>query len=184
MAKEEIEEKSEDAAEAQPEPVMGEVVEEGEAPTSLESQLAQAEAKAAEYLEGWQRAQAEVANIKKRALRDREQAEYEIREKLVRGLLNILDDFDLAQQNLPDEIKDVDWVSGMFAIRRKLLKELEDLGVEEIDPTGEEFDPVRHEAIGHVESADHESGAVANVLRKGYVLGDKVIRAALVQVAS
>jgi molecular chaperone GrpE len=155
-----------------------------EAPTDdLNAQLDEMTQKANEYLEGWRKAQAEMINYKRRAEKQREQAAYETRERLVRGLLPILDDFDLAAQQMPDDIKNNEWVEGMFAIRRKLMTEIANLGVEELDPLGDEYDPMRHEAIAQAPSEDYQSGHVMDVLRKGYVLGDKVIRPAMVRVA-
>ena len=149
----------------------------------LNAQLVEMTQKADEYLEGWRKAQAEMINFKRRAEKQREQAAYEARERLVRGLLPILDDFDLAAQQMPDDIKQNEWVEGMFAIRRKLATEIANLGVEELDPLGDEYDPMRHEAIAQAPSDEHESGHVMDVLRKGYMLGDKVIRPAMVRVA-
>jgi molecular chaperone GrpE len=157
---------------------------ETEEPLTIEAQLEQAQALAAEYLDGWQRARAEVANLRKRADRDREQAQAEITVKLTRQLLEALDDFDLASQNLPEEFSNHDWTQGFFSIQSKLKKAVDSLGMIEVNPqAGEEFDPNAHEAVTSEASDEIDSGHVIGVLRKGWRVKDRVVRAALVRVA-
>ncbi len=151
----------------------------------LEAQLEEAKTQAAEYLDGWQRARAELANFKKRMEREKAQWEEDIRGEVLSSLLEVLDDFDRAMDNLPDEIADHDWVDGIRLIHRKLWAQLEALGLREIEvEEGQPFDPRFHEAVTHEQSDDHEEGTVIEVLRKGYMINDRVLRHAMVRVAS
>lgn len=154
-----------------------------EAP-DLEAQLEQVQAQAAEYLDGWQRARAELDNYRKRVIRERTEWEAAIKGDILLSLLPALDDFDLALANLPDDISKHEWVSGIILVHRKLRGQMETLGLSEIETAGQLFDPLLHEAVTHEKSESHASGEIIGVMRKGYRLGDKVIRAAMVRVAS
>ncbi len=155
----------------------------GEAP-DLQAQLEEAQAQAAEYLDGWQRARAELANFRKRNERERSQWQIELRAEAIESLLPVLDDFDRAMDNLSDDIREHDWVSGIALIYRKFQTQLNELGVREIPAAGEMFDPELHDAMMSREEPDTESGTIIEVLRKGYTLNERVIRPALVAVAS
>lgn len=150
---------------------------------SLEEQLSQVEAQAAEYLDGWQRARAELSNYKKRVERERAQWEAAIRGDVALLLLPILDDFDRAAESLPADVAKHEWANGMVLIQQKLRGQLEALGLSEIEALGQPFNPELHEAVAQAESDDHESEQVIEVVRKGYMLEDRVIRPALVRVA-
>ena len=149
-----------------------------------EALLADAQAKASEYLDGWQRARAEFANYKKRADKEREETYQNATVETLRKLLPIIDDFDRAAANVPADKADNELIKGFSLIHRKLLTLLDNVGVKVIDPVGQEFDPAFHEAIGRDESSDMHSGHITVVLQKGYVYGDKVLRPALVRVAA
>ena len=136
-----------------------------------------------EYLEGWQRARAEFANYKKRVDRDLKDSHQNATGDVIKSLLPVIDDFDRAMANVPQELQENAWVSGIEMIQRKLNKILEDFGVDVLDPVGEEFDPTMHEAVGQDTSSDLESGYVTATMQKGYKMGDRVLRPALVRVA-
>lgn len=146
----------------------------------LQQELQAAHAKAAENLEGWQRAQAEFANYKKRMARDQEAQEAETRGRVIKRYLEIVDDLELALKNKPAA---EEWAQGIELIYRKLLSFLEAEGVERVDPLGQPFDANLHEAVAQEDSAEHASGAVSEVLRAGYTLGERVLRPAVVKVA-
>lgn len=146
----------------------------------LQQELAAAHAKAAENLEGWQRAQAEFANYKKRMARDQEMQEAEIRGRVIKRYLEIVDDLELALKNKP---AGEEWGQGIELIYRKLLSFLEAEGVSRLDPLGQPFDANLHEAVVQEDSNEHESGTVTEVLRTGYSLGERVLRPAAVKVA-
>jgi len=150
----------------------------------LEAQLEQAQAQATEYLDGWQRARAELENYRKRTAREKAEWEAIAKSETILELLPALDDFDLALENLPDDISEHEWVSGIILVHRKLQGQLEAIGLSEIEALGQTFDPELHEAVTHEKSESHQSNEVIGVMRKGYRLGEKVIRAAMVRVAS
>ncbi|GAB4569532.1 MAG: hypothetical protein Kow0077_02200 [Anaerolineae bacterium] len=151
---------------------------------ALKAELEKARAEAAEYLEGWQRARAEFANYRKRVEREREDTLLEARAAVLAKFLPVIDDFERAIENTPEELADHNWVRGVHLIGEKLATLLESNGLETLNPVGEPFDPTRHEAVGMDDSTDHESGHVTTVLQKGYAYGDRVLRPAMVRVAN
>jgi len=151
---------------------------------ALQKELAEARAKAHEYLDGWQRARAEFANYKKR----QEQQSADLRAfatvDLIRKLLPIQDDFERAIKTLPEGIAHMTWIEGVMLIHRKLQLILESEGLKAIEiKKNDPFDPSLHEAISHDEAEGVESGHIIEELQKGYKIGDRVIRPALVRVA-
>jgi len=153
------------------------------AEVSLEAQLTDAQAKAAEYLDGWQRARAEFANYRKRADQELTEAYAYAAVDTLRKILPVIDDFDRAISNVPKDQANDDVMKGFNLIHRKLTNLLEGAGITLINPVGEPFNPKYHEAIGTDESSDVPSGHVTAVLQKGYLYGDKVLRPALVRIA-
>jgi molecular chaperone GrpE len=151
---------------------------------SAEERLQAAEAKANEYLEGWQRARAEFANARKRMERERVEARRNATVDVVSRLLPILDDFDRALESVPQEIGDHSWFEGVALVHRKLTTILENVNIERIEAVGQPFDPNYHEAVLQEESDEHDSGIVIRELQPGYKLEDRVIRPAMVIVAS
>jgi molecular chaperone GrpE len=145
--------------------------------------LAEAQAKAAENLEGWQRAQAEFANYKKRQVRDQELQTADMRGRLLKRYLEIVDDLERALAHKPSEGSGAEWAGGVELIYKKLLSYLESEGLTRQNPLGEAFDANLHEAVTQEESAEHESGTIIEVLRPGYMLGERVLRPAAVKVA-
>lgn len=150
----------------------------------LQEQLSEAQAQAQEYLDGWQRSRAEFANYKRRIERDRELMQQEAIIRVVTRYLPILDDLERALQNQPQEGEGAAWAQGIELIYRKMLTALEADGVQPMNAEGEMFDPNLHEAIMQEESDDHESGQIISVLQKGYRIGERVLRPALVKVAA
>jgi molecular chaperone GrpE len=136
-----------------------------------------------EYLDGWQRARAEFANYKKRVDRDLKDSYQNATGDVLKSLLPVIDDFDRAMANIPQDLQGNTWISGIEMIRRKMNKILDEYGASVIDPTGEVFDPTLHEAIGQDADSDLGSGYVTVTMQKGYKVGDRVLRPALVRVA-
>jgi molecular chaperone GrpE len=151
---------------------------------SLEQQLEQAQQEAAQNLDGWQRAAAELANYKRRQEEQLKLQRDMIKADVLEGVISALDDLDLAFQNVPPQLDGqlIGWVEGFRLVQRKLDKILDDQGVTPIDTSGA-FDPNLHEAVSHEDSPDHEDGQIIAGLRKGYQIGSRVIRPALVRVA-
>lgn len=145
--------------------------------------LAEAEAKAAEYLEGWQRERAAFSNYKKRAQREQDELRVNARLDVLQRFLPVLDDFERALASVPDDARGSEWVNGILLIHRKLQSILEAEGVAEIEALGKPFDPNLHEAISQDHDDAYETNHVIEVLQKGYCHGDRVLRPAMVRVA-
>lgn len=158
--------------------------EDGTSELTLEERLEEAEGKAAEYLEGWQRARAEFANARKRLERERVEARRNATIEVVGSLIPILDDFDRALETVPEEIADDSWFEGVALVHRKLRTILDKVNIERIEAVGQPFDPNYHEAVLQEESEEYESGTVIKELQPGYRLQDRVIRPAMVVVAA
>ena len=147
---------------------------------SPEELLRQAESKSQEHYEAWLRAKAEVENVRKRAQIDIANAHKYALEAFAGSLLPVKDSLEatLAAENAAlDALR-----SGVELTLKQLNSVFEKANLKEIDPAGEKFDPHRHEAISLLPS-EKEPSTVINVLQKGYLLHDRVIRPALVTVA-
>lgn len=145
-----------------------------------EARATEFEAKSAENLDGWQRAVAEFQNYKKRIDRDRETDKAIMKGDLIKRVLPVLDDLERALKNQPEENP---WASGIELIQRKFQSILESEGLRRIEAEGQPFDPNFHEAISFEAADGLESGRVIGVVQNGYMLGDYVVRPAMVRVA-
>ncbi|MBW8012542.1 MAG: nucleotide exchange factor GrpE [Chloroflexi bacterium] len=150
----------------------------------LQEELDAALAKAEENLDGWQRAQAEFANYKKRNERARIQLHKELTANIVKRYLEVADDLDLALENSPNEEDGAEWAAGIKLIQRKLKTILENEGITPMQALGKTFDPNLHEAISQEENPDYESGQIIEIIQNGYLMGDRVLRPARVRIAS
>ena len=150
---------------------------------ALQAELEEARAKAAENLDGWQRALADFSNYKKRLEREKMTVHQNALGKVVLHYLAVVDDLELALENRPASGEGATWAEGIELILRKLQTFLDAEGVKAIEAVGQEFDPTRHEAIVMEPSDDHESGQVIGVVQTGYIMGERVLRPAKVRVA-
>jgi molecular chaperone GrpE len=151
----------------------------------LKAELEATRAKADEYLAGLQRERAEFANYKRRTGEERQAMLGLASEDLIRKVLALADDFDLAIEARPPAVASDPWVEGVVAIDRKLRALLESEGVSQIDASpGTPFDPREHEAIANVPGTGRPEGEIVNEIRRGYRLRDRIVRPALVAVAS
>jgi molecular chaperone GrpE len=146
----------------------------------LEQRLKEAELAAQEHHDAWLRARAEADNIRKRSQTEIANAHKFAVENFTTELLAVKDSLEaaLAAENATAESMH----SGVEITLRQLKSVFEKFSVREIDPTGERFDPHHHQAISTVEY-DGEPNRVVQVLQKGYLLHDRVIRPALVIVS-
>jgi molecular chaperone GrpE len=149
----------------------------------LQAELEQAQAKANEYLDGWQRAMAEFANYKKRIEREQALNQNMAKANVIKRFLEIFDDLERAAINLPGSGDAAGWIEGIDLINRKFLTYLQNEGVEPIETEGQFFDPNLHEAISQEDHAELESGQIIGVVQKGYRLGERILRPARVRVA-
>lgn len=128
------------------------------------------------------RAVAELENVRRRAARDVANARRYGVEKLAKALLPVLDSLEAglatAEQATAESLLD-----GKKATMRLLNAALEQVGIKELDPHGEPFDPALHEAMAMSPSKDAEPGTVMEVFQKGYSIHDRLLRAARVVVA-
>ncbi len=151
---------------------------------ALIADLAEAQTKRDEYLDGWQRSMAEFSNYKKRVERDREANQQNQTGAIVKRYLEIADDLERALKTRPQEGEGAAWANGVDLIYRKLANIFDSQGIKPISALGQPFDPNQHEAIGQVDSVDTPSGHVAEVVQAGYFIGERVLRPALVRIAS
>lgn len=156
----------------------------GETIKKLRLKLKEAEKKSAEYLDGWQRAQADFINYKKRDEVERKEFLKFAAEPVVLDTIHVMDSFDMAFGNKEHwEKADKSWRDGVEKIYAQLRKTLEKHGVTVDDPLGKDFDPMNHLAVEMVPVQKAEDdGKIVGVVQRGYLLNDKVIRPAKVKV--
>jgi len=124
---------------------------------------------------------AEFDNFRKRVEREREEHRLAGVAEMVRDLLPVLDNFERALQHAEDDSGA--FLQGVEMIAKQLRDTLEGQGVQEVNPIGQPFDPELHEAVQRVEDGQNPPGTVACVMLKGYTMGDRLIRPAMVGVA-
>ena len=147
------------------------------------SELEEWQLKANEYLDGWQRSRADFANYKKRVERDQAQVSQKATANVVKHFLEVMDDLELALKNRPQDGEGAAWADGVELVYRKFSSILETEGVTPIEADEQYFDPTLHEAITNEDNPDYESGQIIEVLKRGYFIGDRVLRPATVRVA-
>ncbi len=170
-----------------PEDASAEIGEISEPEDQLEDRInlmEELQAKADEYLDGWQRSRAEFANYKKRILREQAEIHRSARGEVIKMYLDIADDLERALEGKPAEGDGAIWSAGIELIYQKLITRFESEGIKPMNALGQEFDPNIHEAIMKEKSDQYESGQIIEVLQKGYWIGDKVLRPAQVRVAA
>ena len=150
---------------------------------TLEQQLAEAQAKAESNREAMLRALADAENTRRRAQREREEFAKYATESLLRDLIPVLDNLDRALDAARAAGTAANLVEGVELTQRELLKVLERAGVTRYSAVGQAFDPTRHEAIARVVSVAAAPNTVVSERLPGYLLHDRVLRAALVAVA-
>jgi len=146
----------------------------------LRTKLRACENEKKDYLDGWQRAQADAINTKKQHVEALKTAQKRAVSDFLYDLLPAFDSFDIALSSASWSDLDEKWRIGIESVRTQLLASLTTVGIEQYGEKGDTFDPKLHEAIGH------ESGGVENTIarveRRGYKTKDTVIRAAQVVV--
>lgn len=159
----------------------GGAVEESAVPLPTHEELEHVSRQRDEYLDALQRLKADFENFRKRSERDRQQQRVSAARDVVVAVLPVLDNLERAVEALAalgDEA-----AGGVDMVRLQLSSVLGGQGLVELDALGQPFDPTVHEALSMV-PADAPEGTVVNVVEKGYRLGDGVVRAAKVIVAS
>jgi len=148
---------------------------------ALKQALAEETAKVEANLAGWQRAQADFINYKRRTEQEKEEISQFTRATLILDLLPALDDLERAFAAIPPRLTKSSWVDGISLIWNKLQTTLEAQGLSEIKAVGEPFDPHLHEAVRQDRGRE---GIVIEEVQKGYKFRDKIIRPTKVIVGS
>ena len=142
----------------------------------------EAEAKVKDLQDRLLRNMAEFDNYRKRTTREKAQSFDNGVKHIVENLLPVIDNLERALVAAQDP--EDNFVKGVQMTHDQLLAMLEKSGIKQIDPLGETFDPHFHEAMQHVDDEAYGESEVAAVFQKGYLMGDSLIRAALVKVAN
>lgn len=137
-----------------------------------------------ELTDKYKRTFAEFDNFRKRSEKEKS-AMYEVGARdVIEKILPVVDNFERGFNAVSEEEKATPFADGMDKIYKQLLKTLEDLGVKEIEAEGNEFDPNLHNAVMHVEDENLGENVVAEVLQKGYMYRETVVRHSMVKVAN
>jgi molecular chaperone GrpE len=172
--------RAEERIAAAPVPTRSELLERIEA---LERELAEANARADDTRRNWQRSAADFANFRRRTDEERTTVAQLAASGVLLRLLAVLDDFDRALESVPPDAHEA-WLEGIRLVERKLRAVLDSEGVRPIEAVGRPFDPNLHEAVAHVDTTDHPDNSVIDEIQRGYRLGERVLRPALVSVAN
>ncbi len=150
------------------------------------ARIAGLEAEAAEFRDKWTRALAEAENVRRRAERDRRDAEAYGGTRLARDMLSVWDNLERAMKAADDALRSQHgpFFEGVELTKRELLNAFAKHKIEKVTPErGEKFDPNRHQAMFEAPVADAEPGTVIETLQDGFVIADRLLRPALVGVA-
>ena len=151
--------------------------------TALEADLAAAREEARQNHDRWLRERADVENLKRRAAREREETVRYANASVLKDMLPIIDNLERAVEHARGGGNGRTLADGVALVLKSLLDVLERHGVTRIAAKGEPFDPAHHEAMAHVETAEHEPNRVIEEHQPGYRLNDRLLRPALVSVA-
>ena len=152
----------------------------------LLAQIAELEAERDEMKDKWTRALAEAENVRRRALRDKSDAETYGGTRLARDLLSVYDNLDRALKAADDSIRDsaAAFVEGIELTQRELVNAFEKHKIQQVTPkSGDKFDPNRHQAMFEAPIPGAEPGTIIEVMQDGFVIADRLLRPALVGVA-
>ena len=150
----------------------------------MSAELEAAKALAAEHLAALQRTAADFANFRRRTGEDRERELGLASEGLLLKVLVVADDFDRALEAMPAELKSVGWIEGIVLLDRKLRALLESEGVTPIEAIGKPFNPREHESMASIPAPDRPEGEVVAEIQRGYYVRDRLLRPAMVAVAT
>ncbi len=161
------------------------------------SELEECKKKCDEYLNNWKRERADFLNYKKEEMERIGFLGKYLKEDIIFKILPILDNFYLAEKQLPDNLKNgkggsnqaIEWTRGFLQIQNQITEFLKKEGIKEIKSLGEKFDPNLHEVVGEAEGTDKGSaeggdeGTIIEEVQKGYTMDSKVIRPAKVKIS-
>lgn len=150
----------------------------------IEAELDKARAEAAANLEAAQRVQADFDNYRKRITRDQADMTVRAGQRIIGELLPVLDNLERAIDHVTLGGDTTQLLAGVEMVRQQVLDVFTKEGVEVVDPFGSQFDPDMHQAVGQREDPEVPDGTVVDVFQKGYVLGGRVVRPAMVVVST
>ena len=139
------------------------------------------EQQVAELTQALQRERADATNVRRRAEEDRSKLASFYKVMIVRDLLPALDNLERALKHTPKDLEGHDYVKGVQGVVKQFEQAISELGIERIKTVGEVFDPKLHEAV-HMEEGDGNVEVICEELQPGYVMGEDVIRHAIVKV--
>jgi len=176
----EVEASSTETTEAETEAASEEVTIE-----SLQKKLAEAEAKAEENWDQLVRSKAEMDNIRRRSERDLTNAHKYALEKFAQELLPVIDSMEMGVAAAQNESADVSKLREGTEMTLKMFESvIEKFGIQGVHPHGEPFNPDHHQAMSMIDSPEHEPNTVIDVMQKGYLLNERLVRPAMVVVSS
>jgi|SRR3989344_706444 len=147
------------------------------------NELDECKQKCDEYLNNWKRAAADLINYKKGELERAGMLVKYAKEDVILNILPILDSIELAQQNIPEEIRSNAWSEGFLQIKKQIEEFLKKEGIEEIKTVGQPFNPETMESLGETTHSQYPiPNTVVEELQKGYKMEEKIIRPAKVKV--
>lgn len=152
---------------------------------SLEQQLVEAQAKADENWDQLMRTKAEMENIRRRSDKDVSNARKYALEKFAQELLPVIDSMEMGISAAQDENADVDKLREGTEMTLKMFESaIEKFGIKSVHPKGEAFNPEHHQAMTMIDSQEHEPNMIIDVMQKGYLLNERLVRPAMVVVSS
>ena len=149
----------------------------------LREQLEEALREKAQFRAMAQRAQADLINYRRRAAEEREELARTANLQLLLKMLSVADNLNRALETVPGDADASGWLEGVRLVQRSLEHILESEGVTKIETEGQPFDPWEHEAVFSEETPDAQEGLIVRIIRDGYKLHDRVLRAAQVSVS-
>ena len=149
----------------------------------LREDLKKCNAEKADYLAGWQRAKADFVNARREEDERRSDFAGFVEVKIISDFLPVLDSLEIATKDKNWQTLDKTWQDGIKCLHKQFVEVLKGYNIEEIKAVSERFDPAKHEAVGEVNTGDEkEDGMVVEEIRKGYKLGNKIIRVTQVKI--
>jgi len=149
----------------------------------LEAELEKERNQATDYMKRWQYAQAELANMRRRGQQERDDLTKYAIAPLAATLLEVLDNFDRAEQAIPATLQSFTWISGVVLIHHQLEYVLQQHGLEPVSAAGQPYDPNVHEALAQEHHESVPEGTVIAEVQRGYKLHGRLLRPTLVRVS-
>ncbi len=147
-------------------------------------QLSNKDKELKDYINRLQHTMAEFDNYRKRTIKEKAAMFENGVKEAIEKMLPVIDNFERALENCPEDDKSSGFAQGVEMIYKQLKEVLLDIGVEEIEALGVEFNPNYHHAVTHAEDKDLDDNMVAEVFQKGYIYNESVIRHSMVKVVN